>query len=120
MSQLPGNYDITIKQGAKWALTFELSTNDVAKDLTDFSAYMEIRPDANSDKVYETLTLGSEITITAATGTIELVLTKAQTAALQFRKAVYDIFLRDLNNLDDDVALLDGNVYLVRRITRWT
>jgi len=121
MSQLPITYDIEMKQGAKWTLTLELSTDGVAKDLTDYDAKMEIRPNENSAEVYETLsTDDGKITITPASGTIALVLTKSETDALNFRNAVYDLYLRDTNNLDDDVCLIEGSVLLRRRVTQWS
>ena len=121
MSQLPITYDIEMKQGAKWTMTLELSTGGVAKSLTGYSAKMEIRPSANSSEVYETLsTTGGEIVITAATGTIQLTLTKSETDALNFRKAEYDLYLRDGSDADADVCLIEGEVLLHRRVTQWS
>lgn len=120
MSQLPIEYEIEMKQGAKWTLTLELSVGGVAKSLTDYSAKMEIRSNENSSEILESLsTTDGEITITAAEGKITLVLTKGETDALNFRKAKYDLFIRDTNNLDDDVCLIEGDVILHRRVTQW-
>lgn len=121
MSQLPITYDIEMKQGAKWTLTLELTTDGVAKSLTGYSAKMEIRPGENASEILETLsTTGGEIVITAATGTITLTLTKSETDALNFHRAIYDLFIRDSNNLDDDVCLVEGDVLLHRRVTQWS
>lgn len=121
MSQLPIKYDIEMKQGAKWTMTLTLSSGGVAKSLTGFTAKMEIRPGPNSAEILESLSSATgEIDITEATGTITLSLTKSETDALNFRRAEYDIFLRDAANLTDDVCILQGEVLLHRRITQWT
>ena len=121
MSQLPITYDIEMYQGAKWTMTLALSTDGVAKSLTGFSAKMEIRPNALSAEILESLTSPTGgIVITAATGQITLTLTKSETDALNFNRAVYDIFLRDGADATADVSLLAGEVLLHKRVTRWS
>lgn len=121
MSQLPITYDIEMYQGSKWTLSLVLTTNGIAKSLTGFTAKMEIRPNEYSNEVLETLsTTGGEIVITAATGTIQCTLTKTETAALDFKRAKYDLFIRDAADATADVCLISGDVLLHRRVTQWT
>lgn len=121
MSQLPITKDIEIYQGAKWTISLVLSTDGVAKSLTGYSAKMEIRPSEYSNEVLQTLSSpDGGIVITAATGTIQLTLTKSETAALDFKRAKYDLFIRDGADATADVCLISGDVLLHKRVTKWS
>ncbi|CAB4130887.1 hypothetical protein UFOVP121_42 [uncultured Caudovirales phage] len=88
-------YDITIEQGATFTLS--LVWKDSAGtpiDLTGWQARMQVRPAYHSDVVFLSLSSPSGgITLGGTAGTIEVVGSAAATAAIDGRKAVYDIEL---------------------------
>lgn len=64
------------------------------RDLTSYTAAMQIRPSLDSSEVIATLTTGTgEILIDEATSILTLQLTAAVTADLDFETAVYDVEL---------------------------
>lgn len=115
--KLPYEYDLKIKQGADWSLTLTVSdANDNPKNLTGYTAKMQIREDFDSP-VLLTLTNTSGITITAATGQVGVVLTAAQTTALPYTKLRYDIYISSSGGATT-TYLLEGYIELRRRVTR--
>jgi len=110
-------YDLHIHQGETWSVTLTVKdSNNVAKDLTGYTAKMQFRNKANG-AVYDTLeTGGSGITITALSGLIEIAMTAAETAALTFTRGVYDIYIKSSGGTY--TYLLKGDVYIEPRVTR--
>ena len=87
-------YDITIKQGETWTMNFVVNDDyDVPKDLTGYSAKVQIRNKPGGD-VYATMqTPSSGITINGGAGSVTLNLSATVTGTLNFQRGVYDIFL---------------------------
>ena len=118
MSALPIEKDITIYQGAKWSINLRLTnSNGTPFDLTGYSAKMQIRHDENSE-VLEELGVGTGITITPGSGDIKLDLTSTETAALKFKRAEFDVFIRS-GTPGEDVCLIAGKVLVKKRKTIW-
>lgn len=110
-------YNINIHQGETWTMTLTVKDeNDAAKNLTNYTGKMEIRDKPNGT-IYETLsTSGSGMTITGATGEVALSLSKTETAALNFRNAVYDLYVESAAGTR--TYLLKGAVTVEARVTQ--
>jgi hypothetical protein len=110
------NYDIEIQQGEDWTFTVELlNSNDEPFPLTGYSVQMDIR-DAPGGNLYKSLsTTGGEIVVSGAGGSATFTLDHTETAALPFKKAVYDIFF--ISGADTRTPLLEGDVIVRRRVT---
>ena len=106
----------TIKQGSTWRKTFYYEEEDGTPiNLAGFSAKMQIRESYNSPVLITLTTDNSKIIITPVEGKIVLYLTRSETAALNFDKAVYDL---DIYQGDEIKTLLEGCVVLNKQVTR--
>lgn len=117
-----GAYDITIEQGATF--TLNLSYKDSAGDVVDlssgYSSRMKIKEAADGTLIASTESGDSPkntITIAlAATGNnIVVSMTSANTAALDFKTAVYDLELTSGANTVD--RIIKGKVTLDKEVT---
>jgi hypothetical protein len=89
-------YDLCIAQYAVFRRTFTWTEDDgTPKDLTGYTAKLQIRKTANDPTALVTLTStpAAGITITAAEGKIEFEILSAQTALLTIPNLVYDLLL---------------------------
>lgn len=85
---------LTIEQGATFSqqITWKAGTPAVPVDLTGCTARMQIRATIPSTAVLASLTTeNGGVTLGGALGTIVMLLTATQTAALSFTAAVYDL-----------------------------
>jgi len=115
---LPIPYDITIYQGATFSLEFEYKDgNDVAVDLTGYTAQMQIREE-NTHAVLLDLTTTAGITITAAVGKVGIIITAAQSAVLEAQNAEYDLLIKSSSGTV--TYLLRGAFVITPRVTRMT
>jgi len=89
-----GTQKLVIDQGADWYCNF-VYYSDAAQttpvNLTGYTAKMQARSNVSDSKAVLTLTTGSGITITGATGTIALHATAIQTAAIVAGYYLYDL-----------------------------
>jgi hypothetical protein len=111
-------YHLTLEQGVTWDqdVVWKDSTG-TPRNLSGYTARLQIRPSASSDVTYVSMTTGGGgITITAGTGTINLLLSAAATAALDFNQAVYDLEAESSSGVVTRV--LQGRVTLSREVTR--
>lgn len=96
---VPGKYDIKIFRGATWSISVD-AKSAVGTNL-DFSVYDEIQLQVSkswnrnaSSTSLLTLTLANgRIALVNTNQTIQLTLTAAETAALQFNEGVYELEL---------------------------
>ena len=111
------NVNIRIDQGATFDRTFVWKSNNVAKDLTGYIARIQIRetPDAASP-LYNKTQADADITITAATGTIEWNISATDTAALDFDRALWALEMEDGSG--NVTRLLEGNVRLSKEVVK--
>lgn len=109
--------NLTIEQGATFRQTFFVKAADgAARDLTGFSARMQVRATIDTPTPAASLTSpAGGLTITAATGRIDALITAADTAAMTFSRAVYDLEL--VNGAEVERAF-SGFVTLSREVTR--
>lgn len=110
-------YNLNIHQGETWTMTLTVKDeNGAAKNLTGYTGKMQIR-EKPGGTVFEELATspGSGMTINGTYGEVELALTATETAALKFRKAVYDIYIQTGANV---TYLLKGDITLEARVTQ--
>lgn len=110
-----GVYDITIEQGATFALTLTwLDTDGVTPiNLTGYTARMKIKKSVGGTEI-ASLTNASGITLGGVAGTIAILIADTATAAYTFKRAVYDL---ELVNGSTVTRLIEGNVILSREVT---
>jgi len=108
--------DLKIEAGSTF--TCELLAVDsagAAIDLTGYTARMMIkRSAAEADALFELTTENGRIIITAATGSVMLYLTAAETAALTWTRGVYDLELVQGSIV---TRLIDGVVTVLPNVT---
>lgn len=118
MSDLVPEDDFEIYQGAQRTFTWALTdNNDVAFDLTGYTAKLEIRTNPGGNLI-STLTSSpaAGLTINTSAGQITPLWTGTQTAAFNFDKAHYDCFL--LNSLSVPTCIAHGEITLTKRVTQ--
>lgn len=111
-------HNFTIEQGATLMKPFIWKDSDgVPVDLTGYTAKMQVRQSPQSGTVLlELSTSNGRITLGGAAGTITLALTAAITAAIAWRRGVYDI---ELTSGDGTVTrLLEGEIQVSKEVTR--
>lgn len=110
--------DLLIEQGATWTLglTYEDGNGDPI-DLTGHTARMQIRLTHDAAEIIASLTTeNGAITLGGVNGTIDLLQTDEQTAAMAFGRARYDI---EIEFPDGSVKrLMQGRVTLSPEVTR--
>jgi hypothetical protein len=110
-------HDIYIEQGATFRLSLVWKDSAQAPiNLTGYTARMQIRQSIASSTTVLSLTTAQAITLGGALGTIEVVISAAQTSALTIRKGVYDLELEASNGVV--TRLLQGSVEVSPEVTR--
>ena len=110
-------YNITLRQGDSYELTFTYTDPDgVAKNMSGFTYQMDVREGyVNSDLVFS-LTEGSGIDSTSeSAGVLTISITSAQTALLTKGVYRYDLKLTDLGG--DSKRELYGTVIAEKNVT---
>ena len=117
--------DDTIKQGAPWDLFMTIKDDNGAPvNLTGYKGRMQIREAPNGDLIVELTTTtqpsgfsagNGKMVLGGAAGTIASTLTKADTAALAFERATYDLFLFD--GADLPIPIIEGILTLDPQVT---
>ena len=118
---LDGIYNINIKQGATFTLSFNWKDKQGRlKDLTDYSAAMKIRTDYDSATSLVSLTSGSGITLGGTAGTVICKIAPAETTTLSNDDfpAVYDFELTNTVDATIVLRLLEGKVTFDQNVTR--
>lgn len=110
--------DLYIEQGATFTLNVVWKdANQVAVNLTGYTARMQIRQSLSSDVALLNLTTqNGGITLGGATGAVNVVATPAQTAAIQVKRGVYDLELESASGTV--TRLIKGSVEFSREVTR--
>lgn len=112
----PGTYDITCWQGADYDKTFTITQDGTALNWSGYSARMQVRNAADATAVLLSLTNGSGITLGGTAGTVDLVITNAQSAALTAGSYAYDLEL--ISSGSAVTRLLQGAFNVVGNVTR--
>jgi hypothetical protein len=117
-----GNLDLALEQGATYRRLLlwrhpsaDGTTPGPTYDLTDCTAHMQIRPRVGDPTVLVDLTDEDGINLGGTAGTIEIVISAAQTMAIAVLKAVYDLYVHFPNG--DVVKVLDGKVAITPTVT---
>lgn len=114
-----GEVNIIIEQFATWSLDLQLRDDAGAPyDLTGATAEMEIRDKPGGTILATLSTTGGQITIPAPAtdGNIELRLTAAETGALDFGSALFDLLVTELSG--DVLRVIQGRAKLSQGITQ--
>ena len=117
MSIKPGNYDFTIYQGATFSrvLTWKDASNALV-NITGYTARLQIRTSPDAPTPFITLTTeNGGITLGGALGTISVLITAAQTAAIIEAAGVYDL---EMVSGSIVTRLLQGNVDMNREVSK--
>jgi phage tail sheath gpL-like len=112
-----GIYNTTIDQGSIWSVVLVYTdSNNVAVNLTGYTAAMQLRQNYNSTTADLTLTTtNGGITIVGATGTITITATATQTGLLDSGFYVYDLELTSGSNIS---RLIQGQLTVAEQVTR--
>lgn len=113
----PGNYTITVYQGATFSRVFTWKDGAGSLiNLTGYTARLQARSSVDSTSTLCSLTsAGGDITLGGAAGTITVVMSAATTAAIT-QSGVYDLELIDGSG--NVTRLLEGVFRLIREVTR--
>ena len=111
-------YDITLEAGAPLEVPIQWKdSNGDPVDLTDYSAKAQIRYMPSSpDVLLELSTANGKITLDAATGTVTLLFSATDTAAMTWGSARYDLKVTAINNRP--ARLVEGIVTVSQQVTR--
>ena len=113
---MAGSYNFTIEQGATFNLLMTWRINNVAVNLTGYTARLQARVDVDETETILSLTTGAGITLGGAVGTITLDQTATQTALLPTGEYVYDLELQSSGGIV--TRLLQGELNISAEVTR--
>lgn len=108
--------DLEIQQGT--TESFYLVWNDSNGspiNITGYSARLKIKPFPGSGTTILSLTESSGLTITGASGRIDVLITATQTAAMTFTTAYYDLEVESGAGVVS--RLMSGSVVLLKEVT---
>lgn len=107
---------LAVEQGATYRQrVLWTNASSVPVDITGYTAHMQIRRSDDYAAVMVDLTNGSGLTLGGTLGTIDILLTSAQTAAFDTWRAVYDLTL--IAPSGDRTRLLEGAVTIDPSVT---
>lgn len=118
MTTTPGNYDVTIYQGASFSRVLTWKDEEgTAINLTGYTARLHMRSSQDADTPFVTLTTeNGGIALGGAAGTITLSISAASTAAITDTSGVYDLELVSASGIV--TRLLAGEVLVSKEVTR--
>lgn len=115
-----GIYNFTIEQGAKFSrdITWK-NANGTPVNITDYTFRMMAKHKHDDEDPLISLSTsppGGITIVDAANGRFRISLTEAQTAALNFTEAIYDLEAKP--PADDAIRLLEGKITLSKEVTK--
>ncbi len=113
---MAGSYNFTIEQGATFNLLMTWKIDNVAVNLTGYTARLQARIDVDETDTILSLTTGAGITLGGVAGTITLDQNAAQTAVLPKGEYVYDLELQSSGGVV--TRLLQGELNISAEVTR--
>jgi hypothetical protein len=113
-----GRLGLTCDQGATFTRRITYKSNGEIVNLTGYTARMQVRPSYayESDNIVANLTSGSGLTITGATGTIDITITAGATEAMTPGSYVYDLEIVAPNTTVQ--RLLEGPFIVTPEVTK--
>ena len=109
-----GKYNITIEQGADFALAFTLKEDDSAKDLSDYSARAQMRAKKSSTDIAATFVCA---VTDASGGKLTMKLSNNTTKQLSPGTYFYDLELFTASDANV-TRLLEGTATVTAEVTR--
>jgi hypothetical protein len=115
---MAGEYDLEILQGETYTKQFVWKDSAGTEvNLTGYTARMQVRQSKASDTVLlELTTANGRIALGGAAGTIDLTLSATVTAAITWKRGLYDLELVASNGVVR--RLLEGEVTVSKEVTR--
>jgi len=111
------SYNVTIDQGATWYLNVEYDNpNGTPVNLTSYTAALQIRSLPESPTAVLSLSTGSGITITGATGLVAISATATQTRAIDEGTYFYDLEITSPAGVV--TRLVQGQAVVTPEVTR--
>ncbi len=110
-----GKYNITANQGETFKLDFTISTDNVAWDLTTYSARMQVRTSAGASTTLLSLVSPTDITL-GGSGTVSIVVDAETMAALISGRFVYDLEVESAGG--EVTRILEGKFTVRAEVTR--
>lgn len=112
------NYNTVIDQGADWYINFTYQdSSSIAINLTGYTAALQLRSLPADSTTALSLTSGSGITITGATGLIAVHATAAQTGAIDTGRYYYDLEITAPSTLII-TRIIQGQITVSAQVTR--
>lgn len=112
------NYNTTIDQGADWYINFTYQdSTGTAINLTGYTAALQLRSLPADSIAALSLSTGSGITITAATGLIAVHATATQTGAIDAGKYFYDLEITQTST-SIVTRIIQGQITVSAQVTR--
>lgn len=112
---------LKINQGETFSYSMQWKdANDLPINLTGYYARMQVRKTVDDPIILLSLTTeNARIIITPLTGTIVLKLTAAETSAITWISAVYDLELAIMvSGVENVTRLIEGSVSVSNQVTR--
>jgi hypothetical protein len=110
----PARLNIRINKGGAFSKRIAVVNADgTARNLTGYSAKMQIRQDV--DDVVAALTLAPAVV--GPSGYVDITITKVQTAALTIQSGVWDLWI-DNGGSDSPEYLVEGGVEVKKMVTQ--
>jgi ABC-type nickel/cobalt efflux system permease component RcnA len=111
------SYNVTIDQGATWYLNVEYDNpNGTPVNLTGYTAALQLRSLPESATAVLSLSTGSGITITGATGLVAISATATQTRAIDEGTYYYDLEITSAAGVV--TRLVQGQAVVTPEVTR--
>lgn len=113
--------NIQIDKGSSFrsALIWKINEPAVPKDLTGYTARMQLRDSVDSNTILHSMTTeNGGIAITGVEGKIALFISDTDSTLFDFDEAVYDLELIDSGGSGDVRRLVEGQVTLFDEVTR--
>lgn len=116
----PGKVNLTVYKGSTFLKSFQWKTGEplTPVNLTGYKIRAQFRAKQSSpDILQEFSTTNGKLVITdVLTGKFQLVLTAAETSAILYKSAVYDLEVEDATEFV--IRLIEGSVTVVPEVTR--
>lgn len=112
----PGKYNFNAPQGATFSRTLTYKADNVAVNLTGFSARMQVRKNVTDSSTILSLVSPTNITLGGAAGTITVTVTATAMAAVAAGTYVYDLEIESGSGIV--TRLIEGKFIVTPEVTR--
>lgn len=113
---IPGKYNMVCPQGSTFSQQLTYTIDDVAVDLTGYTARMKVKEKHTSTTTKLDLTTeNGRIVLGDALGTIDLTVSAGDTAAITAKEYVYDLELVSSSNIV--TRIIEGKFIVTPEVT---